>query len=392
MENTNSNVPKKVNGGDVLDGGHAQKLPLNVLTLDGANPRFGKQAGKFADESAILDYIVDSFGVDTLLPSLAYNGYFDAEPIIVQPDGTGKYRVVEGNRRLSSCLILAGDERAKNQAARSQAWRAKLTNDKWTPETEIPVRIFSDPKEISKLLPYLGVRHIVSSQPWDSYAKAKWIADVISRGEMTPDQISEVTGDKNKTIERLLEGYYFINQLAESGKFNSKQSVRRGRGSNPDFPFSWIYTLLDNYGVRQWLKLGERSRTVACPIETDRVDDAAETIRFLFGDANSGKNPAISDSREIGLLAAALGDPNKRTLLRAGKTAKEIDKLSQPPQDLLADQLNRAYTALSEASALLASNRLTREEIRPLQVKSEEVVAIAESVFHSIAIGKPGKH
>lgn len=370
-------------------GGKKGTLPLNQLELDGANPRFGKQAGKFSDQPAVLDYIVDNFGVDTLLSSLAYNGYFDAEPIIVKPYGDGKFQVVEGNRRLSACLILAGDQRARNQASRTNAWKGKTKEKTWSENTEIPVRIFSDEAEIAKLLPYLGVRHIVSSQPWDSYAKAKWIADVVARGAMTLEQISEVTGDKNKTIERLLEGYYFINQLIDTGKFIPKQSVRRGRGSNPDFPFSWVYTLLDNTGVRQWLKLGERSRTVACPIETDHVDDAADTVRFLFGDANTGKNPSIGDSREIGLLASALGDANKRALLREGKTAKEIDTLSRPAQDQLADQLNRARAALGEASTLLAGNKLTRDEMRAMQSKAEEVMGIAESVFHWIALGKP---
>lgn len=371
--------------------GRRTTLPLLQLELDGANPRFGKQAGTFADQSAVLDYIVENFGVDTLLSSLAYNGYFDAEPIIVQPTGSGTYRVVEGNRRLAACLVLAGDERARNQTIRTQTWKGKTHGTVWSKDTKIPVRVFSDKAEVAKLLPYLGVRHIVSSQPWDSYAKARWIAEVVAKGEMTLDQISEVTGDKNKTIERLLEGYYFINQLVESGKFAPKQSVRRGRGSNPDFPFSWVYTLLDNNSVRKWLGLGERSKTLACPIETDRLDEAGETIRFLFGDSNTGKNPAISDSREIGLLATALGDPGKRSLLREGKSAKDIEKLSQPAQDQLADQLTRAYGALSEANALLASTKLTRDDMRPLQEKAEQVASIAENIHHWIALGKQPK-
>lgn len=366
-------------------------LPLSLLELDGENPRFGKQAGSFSDQAAVLDYIVNDFGIDTLLSSLAYNGYFDSEPIIVRPTDSGKYRVVEGNRRLSACLVLAGDTRARNQSTRTNAWRDKTRGIKWSSDTEIPVRIYSNEAEVAKLLPYLGVRHIVSSQPWDSYAKAKWIANVVERGEMTLEQISDVTGDKNKTIERLLEGYYFINQLIATGKFSPKQSVRRGRGSNPDFPFSWVYTLLDNSGVRQWLKLGDRSRAIACPIETETVEEAGETIRYLFGDTSIGKNPSISDSREIGLLAAALADPNKRVLLREGKTAKEIEKLSKHPKDQLADQLGRAHTALGEASTLLASNKLTRDDMRAMQEKAEEVMSIAESVFHFIAIGKPGK-
>lgn len=369
------------------ESGSSSTLSLEVLQLDGMNPRFGQHAGSFSDQSAVLDYIVENFGVDTLLSSLAYNGYFEAEPIIVKPVGEGTFCVIEGNRRLAACLVLAGDPRAKNQAQRTNNWRGKIRGKAWTTDTGIPVRIFSDEAAAAKLLPYLGVRHIVSSQPWDSYAKAKWIAGVIDRQAMTLEQISEVTGDKNRTIERLLEGYYFINQLIDNGLFKPRQSVRRGRGSNPDYPFSWIYTLLDNTGVRRWLNLKERNQTRACPVESNRLSDAADTIRFLYGDRNEGKNPSIADSREIGLLASALSDPNKRTQLRTGKTAREIDLQSRPAQDLLADQLNRAAIALSEANTLLVSGKLTRQEASPMFERAQEIVSLAEGVVQQIAIG-----
>lgn len=373
------------------DSAVADEIQLKDLLLDGQNPRFGKRAGSFADQSAILDYIVEDFGVDTLLPSLAYNGYFSAEPIIVKPDENGKYKVVEGNRRLAACLILAGDERAKAQAQRSEKWREKSLH-KWGPETTIPVKIYADEKEIKSLLPYLGVRHIVASQSWDSYAKAKWIADVVASKQMTADQISEVTGDKNRTIERLLEGYGFVNQLVAAGLFDSKQSVRKGRGSNPDYPFSWIYTLLDNSGVRNWIGLRDRGLETTSPIPDNRLNEAAETLKFLYGDRNGGRNPSISDSREIGLLAAALSDPNKRSLLRSGKSAREIDHQSRPAQDQLADQLNRALEALTEANTLLASGKITRNEARPMQQRAEEVSTLAEALFHFIAIGRTGSN
>lgn len=169
------------------NNGESTSISLSELVIDGLNPRFGKKAGSFSDEVAIVDYIVDDFGVDTLLSSLAYNGYFDAEPLIVKPTGDNKYLVVEGNRRLAACLILAGDRRAKHQAQRTKVWREKTKGIPWNSETKVPVKIFRNDQEIEKLLPYLGVRHIVSSQPWDSHAKAKWIADVVDKGNMTLD-------------------------------------------------------------------------------------------------------------------------------------------------------------------------------------------------------------
>ncbi|WP_186169823.1 hypothetical protein [Burkholderia gladioli] len=338
----------------------ASTIALRDLDLDEKNPRFGRRAGHVGAQSDSLDYIVENFGVDNLLSSLAINGYFDAEPLIVRPAGD-RFVVVEGNRRLAACLILSGDERAKNQFSRTQAWRAR-TKGEWTSDTKVPVRIFTDAEAEDSLLPYLGVRHLVASQPWDSYAKAKWIADVVESGKMSLEEIVEVIGDKNNTVERLLEGYYFVNQVTEAGAYDTKQSVRRGRGSNPEYPFSWVYTLLDNGGVRNWLGIGERKATNRKVLAADRIDDGASTLRYLLGDKKQGRNPAITDSREIGLLGAALGDSEKRSQLRMGKSAREIDFLSKRADELYADFLNQALSFLVEADGLFSTGRLAKED------------------------------
>src|SRR3989442_11252725 len=91
-------------------------LPLYELHLDPDNPRFGMMAGRFSNETDILDFIVEQFGVQDVLSSIAVNGYFSSEPILARRKiAHGPLEVAEGNRRLVACLILAGDPRAKNQ-------------------------------------------------------------------------------------------------------------------------------------------------------------------------------------------------------------------------------------------------------------------------------------
>src|SRR5436189_214773 len=79
----------------------APRFPLSQLHLDGGNARLGAQAGKFKSEVEILDTIVNVFGIDDVLSSLAVNGYFEAEPMVgVRIDETDQIRIAEGNRRL----------------------------------------------------------------------------------------------------------------------------------------------------------------------------------------------------------------------------------------------------------------------------------------------------
>ena len=72
---------------------------------------------------------------------------------------------------------------------------------------------------------------------------------------MTLEDVGQMIGDQHRTVARLLKGYYFVNQLQDSGRFTPRDSYRRGRGSNPEYPFSWVYTALGFKPIRDWLQL-----------------------------------------------------------------------------------------------------------------------------------------
>ena len=89
---------------------------LEELQFDLRNPRYGAGAVKIKTEREALDHIVETFGVNDVLSSIAVNGLFDSEPLVgIRLEKEKKIRVLEGNRRLAACLILTGDERASGQ-------------------------------------------------------------------------------------------------------------------------------------------------------------------------------------------------------------------------------------------------------------------------------------
>lgn len=100
---------------------------LKDIDLDPNNPRFGKRQGKPKSQTEILDSIVLEYGIEDVISSLAVNGYFPAEPVICLKKKSGRYVVVEGNRRIAACLVLAGDARAKNHSKRTAEYQ-KLQN------------------------------------------------------------------------------------------------------------------------------------------------------------------------------------------------------------------------------------------------------------------------
>lgn len=327
------------------------------LLLDGNNPRFGFQ-DQSANQTLILNRIVDTHGVDDVLSSLAVNGYFAAEPIVCQKEeGRKEATVREGNRRLAACLILTGDDRAKDQADRIIKYQ-KLWKEHGSPKIEpIPTILFEGHDQDQALFSYLGVRHIASSKPWDSFAKAAWVARVIEESGLPLTEVASMIGDRHQTISRMLEGYNFIQQLEHNGEFSPEQSVRKGRGSVIQYPFSWVYTMLGYTAVRNYIGLGDNN-TNKSPIPAAGLKKAGLVVRVMFGDSNKGKNSAVSDSRQLIDLASAFSSQDQIDLLEQGKSLDQVINMTQPLDERLRNGLSDMREIQGDLIQALAEQEL----------------------------------
>ena len=127
---------------------------LTDLHFDARNPRFGPTETPFKDETKVLDYIVETFGVEDVLSSLAVNGYFESEPLIgIKEAGKEGIHILEGNRRLAACLILDRDPRSKNQKRRREYYGIIHSKHDNKPVNPVPVFVFEGPTASRDLLP-----------------------------------------------------------------------------------------------------------------------------------------------------------------------------------------------------------------------------------------------
>lgn len=378
-------MPKRTNNLDqsasTLQGKEVEYVSLDKLDFDSENPRFGRTAREARSQTEILNYIVNDFGVDDVLSSISVNGYFVAEPLICREQDSGdRLTVVEGNRRLAACLILAADPRAKHQTRRTENYQKLQFESKRPQLTTVPVIKFKRHEQEKDLLSYLGVRHIAASQGWDSYAKAAWVARVVENKDLTLKEVALMTGDQHATVRRLLEGYYFINQMIDEGHFIPDASQRKGRGSNPEFPFSWIYTLFGYPKARNFISLP--SEPTENPIKQARVSEAKTLITALFGDKNLGRSAAIEDSRQIGGLAAILDNPEKTSLLSKGKSLAEIEFETQPIDIKLRE-------GLSDCKAILSDIVASLEATPPSEGLASTILPLAKQVNNlSVALAR----
>jgi hypothetical protein len=332
---------------DAAGGTPAKKL-ISELLLDEHNPRFGELDHQ-ASQEELVDLIIEKFGIEDVVSSLAMNGFFAAEPLVCVRREDRKLVVKEGNRRLCACIVLSGDKRGDNQRNLRQrvqkAWR-----DNGKPAIEpIPVLIFEkDGPAASKMLSYLGVRHIAAAQPWDSYAKASWVAKITDETHMPVSKITEMIGDQHSTVVRLLEGYRFIRQLIDREMFKPEDSQRKGRGSVSEYPFSWVYTILGYKAARDFCGLKEKISEQSNPVPEDKLSNAAHVVQSMFGNRSIGRSAAVVDSRQLSDLARAFADPEKVRLLKSGEDLVTVLDKTKPIEVKLEENLIQVRSILSD--------------------------------------------
>lgn len=359
------------------DDSRIERWRLRDLHPDVRNPRFGGRThatGREAERET-LSAIITTYGVRDVLASLATNEYFESEPLLCVRDGSGGLIVREGNRRLAACLLLARDPRVSDHTSTTAAYADDIERMGWTPDKKIPVIVFDTEREQDRLLPYLGVKHIAASQPWDSWAKASWVARVVSEQDLSVAQIARSIGDQHGTVKRILEGYYVAKQVEDHGSYSMAASMRRGRGSNPEFPFSWLYTALGYGSIRDWIGLPDRNEDTE-PDPAADVERASDLFRFMFGDEDAGREPVVPDSRDIAELAQCIAKPDLVRELRSGTPVTKAAAAARPIDERLRQALRDADDALAVGLRAFTSGRdeLDRGDVRALFSMSRGVV------------------
>ncbi|HGU7385741.1 TPA: ParB N-terminal domain-containing protein [Escherichia coli] len=359
---------------DKLKHKAVQYINIEDLELDVENPRFGEDSSSSDTQVDVLNNIVKNYGVTDVISSIAVNGYFSAEPMVVRKNNNKKFTVMEGNRRLAACLILKNDDRARDQVNLHQQYIDKYNSHGCPKIDPVPAIVFEDDDGVDKksLISYLGVRHIVSTKDWDSYAKAAWISRTIKEGDMSVSDISTMIGDRNSTIKRLLSGYNFIKQMESAGKYNKDDSVKKGRGSNTSYPFSWVYTLLSYKSIQDFVGLSDNP-TAPNPIDEKKLDNAKLLMTAMFGNKNKGQNSQVKDSRNLGVLAEIVASPEKVILLKQGKDVEDINDLTQPIGDRLTSLMLEIRSKLDECLTRVGREDLPMQDAIQLNIYLEQI-------------------
>jgi hypothetical protein len=167
-------------------------VPVDRIELDENNPRIRyrlkfEMNGKGSVENVILGLPE----VKLLKKDIEANGGL-RERVMLQENGNGKFKAVEGNCRMV-CV---------------QSLRAKHKDDpRWK---TVPARILPkgvDPKQIAILLSDF---HVAGKITWDAHEKAGQVYYMVNDLKMSQDDVATYMRTSKTNVNRLLQAYAFL--------------------------------------------------------------------------------------------------------------------------------------------------------------------------------------
>ncbi len=282
-------------------------VDIKRLRLDARNPRLTD--GEHLSQDALLKRLWRDYAVHEIAMSIAANGYFKHEPLFAAEED-GDLVVIEGNRRLVAVTVLR-DAQLRQQL--------KVTDlDDIAPESiaalaELPVLYRSR----SDVWQYIGFKHVNGPQPWQSAAKAQYIAWLRNELRIPLDDIARQIGDRHRTVQRLYRGQMVLEQAESSGAF-SRENRYFTR-----FAFSHLYTGLDYPNIQRYLGIVPDESFCPNPVPPEGIDNLGRLTQWLYGDKPKDIRPLIqSQNPDLRLLEEALGTDEGIEALEHGRELK----------------------------------------------------------------------
>ena len=334
-------------------------IKLSDLYLDAQNPR-RTSSNIDLDQSALIEELYQLYDISDLLASLCSNGYFSEEPLIAIPrndedSDTAKYTVVEGNRRLAALKILLIDEFRSIANPRAISG---VPDDVLRRLNPVPVKVYGSREQV---LPYLGVRHIAGTKPWDAFAKARYVANLVEAGESHIEVARRIgSGRRTDVVRKWLLTLYSMYQA------NDHADIQWDIAEH-GFGFSWLYTSIGYRSIRDYLGLTQQtySEPHREPIPEDCLEHLVQHMRDLYGPPpGNSREAVIKESREISSLAKIYGHTEALGTLRAGASLAEALKKTVNERGQLLDSLRSADLSLASANSLAPNHKGEDEAIR----------------------------
>lgn len=298
--------------------GVLKQLPMSSLLLDWSNPRLppSMQVPDIT-QAQLATFINKHYDPLRIAESIASHEFFQSEPLIAVLEDS-RYRVIEGNRRLTALMGLADPELRELFARENKGWKRL---DGSVPPKTVPVLVVEDERSVA---PLLGYRHISGIEPWDPYAQARYIARLVNENESL-ERVAELVGRDLTEVRSMYRDHEILQQADEMFRIDTA----RARAA-----FGVFTNALGRRAIQSFIGATPPRfvKTTEYPLPADRGDELRELLFWVFG-GTRGDGRVITDSRQLGELARVLAKPDAtETLRKTNSLVDALDSLVDPDE------------------------------------------------------------
>jgi len=346
--------------------GETLTLPLSKLSLDLNNPRF-ELAEHETTQADLATKLILGYDVYTLAESIARNGYFANEPIVVIPDSDspGNYIVIEGNRRLTALKCLC-DPAFRSVIFNADSFEKLAATSVVGPEIKIPVILVTQREKIN---PILGFRHISGINGWLPLAQARFVSKLIDEDGLTFEDAAESVGKKKSEVANMYRNQAIAKQAQEAGFPVGKLEAS----------FSLLEVAMNSPALRDFIDapLGTATKTGDKPVPPAKLPQLGEMLGWLFGTEHDG--PVISDSRDIPKKLAKV--VKSETALKKLRDTRDIKEAMEALEEDTLDPLARILGRLKVADK---ASEAAYEDLGDY-TKNEQVIALIDKIQSNVS-------
>ena len=376
-------------------GPFQRRIPLENIYLDPNNYRFrDHQDYKQVDDNDIILPAIQSRtkrmilggkttrkGVSDLITSFKKVGFQPVERIKVQRFGRGRYKVIEGNRRITALKLLQEDYNNDNDIGEFPAEFFE----------KVPVDIFSENDNVNYYL-IAGLNHIGGKVKWPAINIATYIKDLENKEGLNVEDIYETFGINKQQFNyykrtlSLIDEYKnsdFGDQFTSDMYFIFEEIVKKP--SFRDFWLNWDYskdkpTNIENTN-RLFGWISQRDER----IDPDDENSDIKTIDPLINQGREIRDlekilkdkDALETMEDTESLSEAINGSAKVKKGQLGQSIERIDKQITEIQnfkDLMSDSNKaRIKTIISSLDKILET-----DDFKPISLKFDEIKGLLE--------------
>jgi hypothetical protein len=339
--------------------GKRDEIPVDQLLLDFENPRLTSTGNGHMSQDDLIRVLWNEMAVDEVAFSIAANGFFPDEPLLVIPTDNGKHKelkgkyiIIEGNRRFAAVRLLR-EPKLRDKVKASDL--PTVSQERLSTLAKIPVSIYPDRES---LWSYCGFRHINGIKPWDAFSKAKYVADVHENYDVPLDKIASTIGDRHATVVRLYRGYKILEQAETRAGFDKEDRVRNR------FYFSHLYTATDQPEFQKFLGIDSETSLKPNPVPKSKLSQLKELMHWLYGKKSAQVEPVVrTQNPDLNLLREVISKPASLAALRSGYSLEKCYDIKIGDKRRFRDAITSAKEELQQAKATVTTGYACEEDL-----------------------------